>query len=225
MWKLIWAKLRRWIISGSGLLAMSAIVAVVLWLASKFTNPTIANSDDPGVNCINVPGWAALLIAAVFVLKTWIEYRKRTYDSSLIQKYQDRFDGKDMVGFRKKAIEAYKENRGHLSDIDNSKRKLSRIDDVLDFFDDLGFYADGDQMGYEVIHHHFYHWIRGYWILMHDYVVAWRGRQPKQWNNFEKMFNAIRTRECGVRFWDWKKEELFNANNPEAKFIKEELEP
>jgi len=33
--------------------------------------------------------------------------------------------------------------------------ELAKIDDVLDFFEDLGFYQHGYQISPEVIHHHF----------------------------------------------------------------------
>ena len=65
---------------------------------------------------------------------------------------------------------------------------LDKIDDVLDFFEDVGFYVNGGQISPEIAHHHFYHWLRMYWQASIDYVEAWRKRESARWNHIDALF-------------------------------------
>jgi len=65
------------------------------------------------------------------------------------------------------------------------------LEDVFDFFDDLGFYMAGGQFSSEVVHHHFYNWIRIYLQEGFSYIEQNReqNREPKKWDNCEFLFN------------------------------------
>ena len=49
-----------------------------------------------------------------------------------------------------------------------------KVEPVLDFFEDLGFYLRGDQFSDEVAHHHFFHSIRGWYSNLESYVEYYR---------------------------------------------------
>ena len=55
------------------------------------------------------------------------------------------------------AAKAILDFKGRLANLEQNRDELSVIDDVLDFFEDVGFYERGDQISPEVAHHHFYH--------------------------------------------------------------------
>jgi hypothetical protein len=59
-----------------------------------------------------------------------------------------------MMDVRSRAAESLKSHAGHLRKTD---LHLSDIDDVLDIFEDIGFYLYGDQLTPEVAHHSFHY--------------------------------------------------------------------
>jgi hypothetical protein len=40
----------------------------------------------------------------------------------------------------------------------------------LDFFEDLGYYLNGDVFSDELTHHNFFHWIRGWYSVLKTYI-------------------------------------------------------
>lgn len=124
----------------------------------------------------------------LIVARNYVEHRRVIYDPHWALNFQDRFDR--MGPDRARAAKLLRENKGTLADIEN-KPELAGIDDVLDFFEDLGFYQRGDQISPEVTHHHFYHWARAYWQAAGSYVGAWRRKEPARWNHVEELFDTI----------------------------------
>ena len=86
-----------------------------------------------------------------------------------------------MSNIRSRAAKALKKEDGY-SSID--------IDDVLDFFEDLGFYMQGDQATPEAIHHTFYYWIRGYYSAARDYLEKAQEERPTQWEFVKELFET-----------------------------------
>jgi hypothetical protein len=93
---------------------------------------------------------------------------------------------------RSKAARLLKDNQGKLRRTDP---ELADIDEVLDFLEDLGFYLYGDQITPEVAHHHFYHWIRGYYLASRDYIGAWQAKEPTRWERVAELFENTNTIE------------------------------
>ena len=133
-------------------------------------------------------GIVILLAAALTVVlcQTWFEYRRRAHDPSLVLQYQKMFD--EMAKERCLAAKTLLEYKGHLGDLEHKGDVLDKIDDVLDFFDDVGFYQKGGQISPETAHHHFYHWLRMYWQASRDYVEAWQKREGARWNHIGDLF-------------------------------------
>ncbi len=127
---------------------------------------------------------------AIAVFQTVAAYRKHTYDPTWVLKYQDKFDAmeeKERPIAARLLLNGLKE-KDYLSQIGAKRKELSDIDPVLDFFEDLGFYVKGVQISPEVAHHHFYHWIRGYYQASRDYIDPWRDKEPARWEHLAYLF-------------------------------------
>jgi hypothetical protein len=136
-------------------------------------------------------GWALLALAAIGVvllaLQWSAEYRKRTYDPTWALKFDALFNNNSMWQTRSKAARALKANQGKL----RGDLELSDVDDVLDFFEDLGFYMKGDQITPEVVHHAFHYWIRGYYTAAREYVESAQEDDPTAWECVPELFKTI----------------------------------
>ena len=159
-----------------------------------------------------------VLAIMVLIVQSWLEYKKRTYDPSLALKYFENFENKKEE--RKIAAQTILNRKEELSKIDEIK-DLSNIDDVLDLFEDLGFYIRGDQMSPEVAHHFFYHWIRGYWVFCEPYIRAWRNREKTRWEYIEELFEV--TCEIEIKRGGTTRKEEFNIPKQD-KFLEEEIQ-
>jgi hypothetical protein len=128
----------------------------------------------------------AVLLIAFICARNYLEYRRVKYDPHWAMNFQDRFDGE--AGARARAARALLDNKADLKNIEHAT--LADIDDVLDFFEDVGLYQRADHISPELAHHHFFHWTRGYWQAAKPYVDAWRGREPARWNHVEELFDT-----------------------------------
>lgn len=126
------------------------------------------------------------VVAASF--QAWSEYQRRTYDPAIIFRFDDRFGSQDMRVARANAARILKSNQGKLRDTNPA---FAGIDDVLDFFDDLGFYVRGHQLTPEVTHHTFFHWIRGYYVAARDYIEVAQREEPLQWENIRELYETM----------------------------------
>jgi hypothetical protein len=166
----------------AGLVAMTPLVIATL---------TQGASGVTTVSLSPLIGWSLLagLIAgmALLVFQMRAEYRKRTYDPTWALKFSDIFDSKDMKCTRSKAARTLKDNIGRLRD---SNFASSDVDDVLDFFEDLGFYMQGDQITPEVAHHSFHYWICGYYSIARDYLEVGQEKEPSRWEFVKILFDA-----------------------------------
>jgi hypothetical protein len=145
-------------------------------------------------------GWRSLLVIIVLLIgaaficwQTRLNYRRKTYDPTWIQKYQDKFDGMGSERLEAAATLLIRNTREELKDLSTTEKRneLARIDDVLDFFDDIGFYIQGDYITPEVAHHHFFHWIRGYYLSAEDYIFEWRTIESGRWNHLEELYRVV----------------------------------
>jgi hypothetical protein len=187
------AKIKRFVFSLSG--GYSFVFLALLVTTAGFVRQVIQGAS-PAQNQSSDLRWLVpwvvlgLFLGFVFVsLQTWLEYRRRTHDPTWALKFQEQFNSLDKQ--RAKASKCLLSNKDHLNDLEKYEHELSHIDDVLDFFEDIGFYMGGDQISPEVVHHHFYHWIRGYWEASEDYVKAWQSKEPARWNHLKRLYDTI----------------------------------
>ncbi len=180
---------RRAIASGSRILLVAGPPVITAAVA------TATKTLD--ANVISIPWWIIIggtLAVVLLLVQATAEYARRTYDPTWVFRFDDRFYGEEMQRARSKAARLLKDNQGKLRRTDP---ELADIDDVLDFLEDLGFYQHGDQITPEVAHHHFYHWIRGYYLASRDYIGSWQAKEPTRWERVGELFdntNVIETK-------------------------------
>jgi hypothetical protein len=194
--QLVKHKLRRLWASGSPILlgavplVGSAIPVLIAAIPSKTTtkaNIIAAQSAAPiGVQTSIFILCLGILLAAILLGLHWnSEYRRRTYDPAWALKFGDIFDSREMKKTRVAAAKNLKKDLAHLG---NQNYSSGNIDDVLDFFEDVGFYVCGDQLTPEVAHHAFYYWIRGYYLIARPYIEAVQIDRPGQWFYLPRLF-------------------------------------
>jgi len=188
------------------------------------------NAGSAGQAVQNVPTVSRALIwitlglltgLAFLIFQTLLEYRRRTHDPTWILRYQEQFDSSTMIEKRAAAADVLLSHKGKLAEIEENGDDLEVIDDVLDFFEDLGFYESGDQVSPEVVHHHFYHWIRGYWHAARPYIEAWRKRERTRWNHIEKLFEKVTAIESSET--KHPPEELVMSGHDVEQFLRAEI--
>jgi hypothetical protein len=153
---------------------LGALVAL-LW--------TVTTSPPAWVNV--VAAFAVCGALLMLALQAFFEYKRRTYDPALIMTFDDRFNTPEMKSARAKAARILLEHRGRMRELGT---ELAYVDDVLDFFEDLGFYIEGHHLTPEVTHHTFYYWIRGYHSAASEYVAVSQEGEPAAWDHFDKLF-------------------------------------
>jgi hypothetical protein len=91
-----------------------------------------------------------------------------------------------MKNARHKAASIIKQN----PQLGSQDREYADIDDVLDFFDDLGFFVRGHQISPEIAHQFFYEWIRGYYAWTADsYIRVTQNDYPTQWEYVHQLYS------------------------------------
>ena len=120
------------------------LIALATIIAADATSPSHASLPlffSPLLFWLLIGG----AIAGVFLLGLqWrAEYRRRTYDPTWAIAFDTKFNNAEIRVARSKAARLLKDNQGKLRSVDVG---LADIEDILDFFEDLGFYMDGDQI-------------------------------------------------------------------------------
>jgi hypothetical protein len=121
-----------------------------------------------------------VVIGMVFLVwmvkeKTQSEYKRRTFDPASIAFLQDAFDQLEKGGGRNRAAEVCLnflkmegEEKNRWKQIPKAERE--EVEPVLDFFEDAGYYLNGDIFSDELAHHNFFHWIRGWYSILKTYI-------------------------------------------------------
>jgi hypothetical protein len=164
--------------------------------------------------------WVLLVVLAVLLgLQMTAEYRRRTYDPTWMFKFDEDFNSDDMRHKRSKAAEDIKNNQTRLTDDDF---KSPELDDVLDFFEGVGFLMQGDEMTPEVAHHAFHYWIHGYYVAAREYIETTQNKRPMQWECVKGLFELTSEVEDERRRKLAKSEEPLDGTCI-AKFLEEEI--
>lgn len=207
---ILWrTRLRRFFhyVSGTYVAVFSAIVipAVGIWHAT---------SGRSGLWIIAGVSVGILLM----ILRNYLEYQRVIYDPHWALNFQDRFDAMNQ-GVRPRAAATLRDRKADLGDITNPA--LATIDDVLDFFEDIGLYQRADYISPELAHHHFFHWVRGYWQASEPYMQAWRKKEPARWNHVEELFETI----CDIELKQHggKREQLMLSDSELGEFLLQEI--
>lgn len=201
-----WRTIKRFVLSCSSL-GITFLVFLVAYL------------DNQPRSCSPLIIYVLYTGIGVLVLQAFFDYQKRTYDSTLALKFQDIWNTDKSAGLRYKAAKAIRDKKEHLEEIEQYKVALDPIDDVLDILIDIGFLLEGDQISSQVVHHYFYHWIKGYWCSAHAYVEAKQAKERKTlWRQLKLIFEATTFIEC---LKNRSREKLWE--NDTSEFLNEEM--
>lgn len=183
---------------------------------------TFVAGKAPG---LDLPWYAKLPIVLVFVValaviyyQTRLNYQQKTHDLTWALKFQDKFE--EMGAQRFKAAWLLKNKRELLSEPKKNRQVLGDIDDVLDLFEDVGFYLQGEYITPEVAYHHFYHWVRGYYQSAKEYITRWQDEEEARWENLESLYKTLDELESGHE--KRIKEEQFDETERDE-FLEEEM--
>ncbi len=204
-------RLRRLLASGSPVLFAGGIALAGLAL-SGFTKDTSLN---PWVVLALLILWLGLL-----GFQMMAEYRRRTYDPTWVSKFDEKFDGSEMKRTRSRAAKSLRDNQERL---DAVEFRSGDIDNVLDFFEGLGFFLPGDQITPEVAHHAFHHWIRGYYSAAQGYLEAARKVEPTHREFVQMLFDITNQVEKERFRMKGKHHERLLNEAGIAKFLGEEI--
>ena len=186
--RLLRSRIRRFVLSTSTVLAAGLGLAGVIGLPQALSKWESA-----------WPIWAlGVLAVGLLILRAWSEYRQQTYSPQWISSmFWKEFDNEGTREARKLAAKALKAYDGEklrvaLSEKDPDKNHpdLVNIDEALDFFEDLGFYVEGDQISPEVAHQAFYYWIEGYYLSARDYIMFRQKSSPTMWDHFRPLYEV-----------------------------------
>ena len=138
--------------------------------------------------------WFALVISVVFSLffQIFASIHKRTYKNDLVLRYQDRYEEKltDARAQAAKAITDYLQT-GNWQSVTN-QANLDALEDVLAFYDELGFYWKNGEISSDVLYEHFYYDMRIYCQPTIGYIHAnQKTDSPADWENVEPLFNEL----------------------------------
>jgi len=173
------AKMRRALTSipTADLLAAILVVATIATIAVTLIGERRAPENAPLIWIVFKSVIViAVILVVLLVIKTRLEYRRRTYNPSLAFEFDKMFnsleDARSEAAKVCKSLLAVPGQSRNWEAIPEGDRV--KVEPVLDFLEDLGFYLEGDQFSDEVIHHHFFHWIRGWYSNLESYVQYYR---------------------------------------------------
>jgi hypothetical protein len=178
-------RIRRAFASGSPLLFAGALAITSVSVAVFKPSASDSSSISSSISTI----FLVAVLAGVILLsiQVFFEYRRRTYDPTWAIKFDEMFDSGEMKNARA-ASAAYL--RDKCDELDRSDLSCADLDDIFDFFENIGFYMHRDQITPEVAHHFYHYWIRGYYSAGCRYVDKARRKEPARWEFVKILFDA-----------------------------------
>jgi hypothetical protein len=181
--ELFWSRWRRSWASASTVLAAGLSAAGVLTVVKELKDLSETGKAT----------WSPWLIvggvitaAILMAFRARSKYLQRTYDPKWINKFNEQFlDQESMIKSRRLAAKTLMEYEGRL---DSGDKQLDSIDDVLDFFEELGFYVKGDQVSPEFAHQSLFNWIEGYYTAAESYIRYEQTITPTSWDHIEYLY-------------------------------------
>jgi hypothetical protein len=179
------------IIGGGTMIAVIAeAISVATGSASQPASPaaqTVAGGISSSFGW-PVPWWLIVIAVVVLLLllaRAFAEYKRRTYDPTWALKFDDIFNTKEMRTSRVRAIQ---ELQKHKNELRNPDLDLVFVQEVLDFFEVVGFYVHGHQITPEVAHHHFFYWLQAYYQIARVYIETTHEDEPTSWEYIEELY-------------------------------------
>lgn len=172
------ARRGRWLSSlpiGDVIAALAALATVATVGASIVGG----NAKDNLMIYFAVSLVVAFLCLPVFCTMVWVktntECKRRKFDPASIAFLQTAFDQLETDGKRNCAAAVclkFFNLEGEEKDRWKKIPRLEReeVEPVLDFFEDAGYFLNGDVFSDELAHHNYFHWIRGWYSVLKGYI-------------------------------------------------------
>jgi len=108
-----------------------------------------------------------------------------------IASFDTQFRG--MLSARRKAASIgryYSEAHEDWRALNPLSEEIVELEDLLDFFEDLGRALSTDNLTDETVHHYFYTWIKGYYVVLSGYIKSGLHQEGKAaWCHFEELWS------------------------------------
>jgi hypothetical protein len=138
--------------------------------------------------------WFTLIVSVVLSLAFQVSssYHEQTYKNDLILRYQDRYEEK-LTGDRAQAAKAISDylHNGNWKSVTN-QYNIDGLENVLAFYDELGFYWRHGEISSDVLYEHFYYEMRIYCQPTMGYI---RDNQKTDsvadWEYVEPLFSEL----------------------------------
>jgi hypothetical protein len=134
-----------------------------------------------------------VLVACSFTLQVMSAFHQHTYDTDTIKYYRDKFDSDRLVQWRIKAARTLAEYRsGTNKKWDSLANGTDDLDEVLGFFDDLGYDEQHGKISAEVVYQEFYQDIFFYYQCSEEYISYCQKTDSKEdYVSIKPMFDDI----------------------------------
>jgi hypothetical protein len=138
--------------------------------------------------------WGAFGLSVVLSLLLQIRasLHHQEYNNDLVLRYEDRYEDK-MTSQRAEAASAILDylQEGKWDAVTNQEN-LDSLEDVLAFFDEIGFYWKHGEISSDVLYEHFYFDMRMYCQESISYIHEnQKIDSPADWENVEPLFNEL----------------------------------
>lgn len=130
---------------------------------------------------------AAVASAIIAIVALYSEIRRSSFSLGvdILLRLNDRFDSSDMVETRRKVAVAC---------LNKSWDEVD-VDDVLDFFEEVGFLSRRHGIDDEVVWHEFYWRLHRYYVIAKSYIDQTRKDDPTIWEDLFHLHQRLMTIE------------------------------
>jgi hypothetical protein len=162
-----------------------------------------------------ITAWAAMLAAIAAVLTLYFENKRSRFSVGidLLLKLDERYDTVGMRRLRRSAAKSLL-----------AKSASGDVDEVLDFFEMIGFLVQGGALDKKMVWHNFFHSVSGYWNSAKEYIQQEQERlkDPTVWRELDFLYKSVTTIEKRER--KCLDSDLLLSKDSIEKFLQEEAE-
>jgi hypothetical protein len=197
------SRIRRWLaaIPSTDFVAALTAVAAVITIGASIVGGNVRPEVMVYLSkSVWAAGIAGIILFVVIWFKTALEYKRRTFDPSAITQFQKAFDELEQQEIRAGAAKVCddflrsSQTMPHV-EVDTwgqlPETGRHHVERILDYFTDLGFYLNGDQFSDEVVHHHLFFWIRGWYSVLKPYIEFYQRTEPVAYRNIDILYGRV----------------------------------
>ena len=166
---------------------------LVAWFLNAWPRVYYGRKESGWTVLTHASFWAivtAITGLYIFLTYLWNRYREATFSPEWPLRFQDRFDRLAENRTRSRAASVCSHFISH-KEWPTDKSVIGDVEEVLDFFEDLGFYMENWLLSPETLHHHFYHWARIYIQSAGNYIVLRQSLEPTCWRHCRYLLDKL----------------------------------